>query len=82
MKCSANGYEMNTIIISAIAKTINTNKNSKEKPEENSDSGTKFKNFYFKNMDIGEELNSKWDHVHGEQLNTAKLCVEVNLAQK
>ena len=47
-----------------------------------SDLDVKLEHFNFKNLDIGTESYLEWDHGYWKWIATAKLFMEITLAQK
>ena len=58
------GKDLNTLVASALVKSIRSKQKPKGKHEDGYDLDTNSNHFNLENMDIGEESNLEWDHGH------------------
>ena len=75
-ECSANGEELNTLVISAMAKAMKINNNFKAKYTYNSENENKTEHFNSEHLNIETNLNYEWGKSHREWLSQPKSCAE------
>ena len=79
---SDDGKDINTFLVSCVAKEIKMNEKPKAKANDYSHLEEKSEHFNFKNIKIGVDFDSDWENGLNVKLHKYKLFDKITMAQK